>query len=83
MLAIIPQTINNPTVGWPLIAAKSIDYGATMRLSPAWLLLYVLPLAFCAEDYYKLLDIDKSASEKDIKRAYRTLSKKYHPDKNP
>lgn len=31
----------------------------------------------------QLLGIDKQASEKDIKRAYRTLSKKYHPDKNP
>jgi len=36
-----------------------------------------------AEDYYKILGVDKSASEKDIKRAYRTLSKKFHPDKNP
>lgn len=49
----------------------------------ALLLFCLLPLILCAEDYYKLLDIDKSASERDIKRAYRTLSKKYHPDKNP
>lgn len=40
-------------------------------------------LVLAAEDYYKLLGLDKSASEKDIKRAYRTLSKKFHPDKNP
>lgn len=39
-------------------------------------------LVLAAEDYYKVLGLDKSASEKDIKRAYRTLSKKYHPDKN-
>lgn len=31
----------------------------------------------------QLLGIDKHASDKDIKRAYRVLSKKYHPDKNP
>ena len=49
----------------------------------AILLLYLLPLILCAEDYYKLLSIDKSASDKEIKRAYRTLSKKFHPDKNP
>ena len=49
----------------------------------AVLLLYLLPLILCAEDYYKLLSIDKSASDKEIKRAYRTLSKKFHPDKNP
>lgn len=47
------------------------------------LLLFSFPLIFGAEDYYKILGLDRSASEKDIKRAYRTLSKKYHPDKNP
>lgn len=47
----------------------------------AVLLFSVVVLA--AEDYYKLLGLDKSASEKEIKRAYRTMSKKYHPDKNP
>lgn len=46
-------------------------------------LLLFIQLAICAEDYYKILGLDKSASERDIKRAYRTLSKKYHPDKNP
>ncbi|KAI4144150.1 MAG: hypothetical protein L6R39_004296, partial [Caloplaca ligustica] len=46
-------------------------------------LLALLPLILCAEDFYKLLGIDKSASERDIKKAYRTQSKKYHPDKNP
>lgn len=47
------------------------------------ILLLLLPLALCAEDLYKILGLDKSASEKDIKKAYRTLSKKFHPDKNP
>ncbi|MCJ1321191.1 DnaJ- protein scj1 [Xylographa vitiligo] len=49
----------------------------------AFLLLYLVPFILCAEDYYKLLNIDKSASEKEIKKAYRVLSKKFHPDKNP
>ena len=34
-------------------------------------------------DYYKVLGIDKKASEKDIKNSYRKLARKYHPDLNP
>ena len=34
-------------------------------------------------DYYEVLGVDKGADEATIKKAYRQLAKKYHPDMNP
>lgn len=45
---------------------------------------FSFPLSVFAEDfYYRVLELNQEATEADIKKAFRRLSVKYHPDKNP
>ncbi|KAF8553935.1 DnaJ-domain-containing protein [Imleria badia] len=48
----------------------------------ALLLLLALAVFVSAADLYKTLELSKHASEQDIRKAYKRLSRKYHPDKN-
>ncbi|GJD08659.1 DnaJ homolog subfamily B member 9 [Galdieria sulphuraria] len=45
-------------------------------------ILTVFTLANAKRSYYNVLGVDKNASDREIKRAYHQLARKYHPDKN-
>lgn len=55
-----------------------------LQINLSYIIVLILKITLIlSEDFYKLLGIEKSASQKEMKSAYRKLSAKYHPDKNP
>ena len=74
---------------FPCIVGADIGYRGTVRNQPDFrrkgnfhFTKVVVNMAETKRDYYEVLGIQKSASADEIKRAYRQLAKKYHPDMN-
>ena len=65
-----------------MLNLKKLKTISRLRLDFFLLLLGSGALVMSKRDYYEVLGVAQSASEQEIKKAYRRLAMKYHPDRN-
>jgi curved DNA-binding protein CbpA len=75
--------IENVSPAMKVRTARSRKPGEVLWVGVIMLALFVVAECGPAKDYYRILGVPTNASEKDIKKAYKKLSRKYHPDVVP
>jgi len=85
-----PETANGPSHARALQHTSSLSFslGRTFTLSRKLIVYAILCITLFAvivhagKDYYQILGVSRNADERALKKAYRKLSMKYHPDRN-